>query len=658
MQGKVSKWARKAVKKSAGRKSSPEEYDFFELFINTNMQAHIAAETDQYAATSMADDIRAQVERANRHNQMQDSESDSDWEELPYTDSASETESESDGSSDDEMRAERKAARAKRRRELKQMEEGKFTRPWKPLGTCKWRLLAFIGILLTMGMVRQSVTAHFRKPPADEADLRVPSVLNWGLSHMDFEQTMRYLHFADNRKQIKDPEAEGYDKAYKVRAILKMFQSSCLSGWEPGKHLSIDEMMIRFKGRLGWRQYMKDKPIKYGIKLWGLCESKTGYLINFDIYCGKNGKKVQKGLAQVVVLALVTVVLTSWPKWAGGHLYMDNFYSSLTLFAALWALKIQACGTLRDKRKGLPEMDVTKKSAHDSYDWACLQNHAMHAVVGYWKDNKLTRFLTTIHNQDRHDHTRKRRKKDGGGDVTVTKPDAVKAYTEWMGGCDIGDQKRSYYDIRIKAYKWTHHVFFWMLDTAVVNAYELYVSYYEKDRKRYSQAKFRRRLLFQMKVRVHKMKKNKGIKRALSPTPRPTNEEVKTAKAKKSKTHKPVKGMMSWYDEATGSTHYCVQVPVAVRSRRRCKVCFNNARLANGRCTALAVPASAKLAQRKITWTCTESGASICKDHWADFHNPQAPCNCFKFNEGKFDRHTGAIVSRRDEELADEEMYV
>ena len=37
-----------------------------------------------------------------------------------------------------------------------------------------------------------------------------------------------------------------------------------------------------------------------------------------------------------------------------------------------------------------------------------------------------------------------------------------------------------------QAHKWTHHVFFWMLDTAIVNAYELYVSYYNKDRKRYN----------------------------------------------------------------------------------------------------------------------------------------------------------------------------
>ena len=44
-----------------------------------------------------------------------------------------------------------------------------------------------------------------------------------------------------------------------------------------------------------------------------------------------------------------------------------------------------------------------------------------------------------------------RKSKDGGGTVTVMKPVAVKEYTKYMDGCDVQDQKRSYYDIRVKA---------------------------------------------------------------------------------------------------------------------------------------------------------------------------------------------------------------
>lgn len=41
--------------------------------------------------------------------------------------------------------------------------------------------------------------------------------------------------------------------------------------------------------------YIKNKPTKFGIKVWVLAESCTGYTIDFDIYTGGkgNGKKKQ-----------------------------------------------------------------------------------------------------------------------------------------------------------------------------------------------------------------------------------------------------------------------------------------------------------------------------------------------------------------------------
>jgi len=41
------------------------------------------------------------------------------------------------------------------------------------------------------------------------------------------------------------------------------------------------------KGRLAFRQYMPDKPTKYGIKDFVLAESDTGYCLKFMTYTGK-----------------------------------------------------------------------------------------------------------------------------------------------------------------------------------------------------------------------------------------------------------------------------------------------------------------------------------------------------------------------------------
>ena len=47
--------------------------------------------------------------------------------------------------------------------------------------------------------------------------------------------------------------------------------------------VSVDERMVRSKNRLGIWQFIKNKPVKFGIKLWVLAEART---IDFEVYTG------------------------------------------------------------------------------------------------------------------------------------------------------------------------------------------------------------------------------------------------------------------------------------------------------------------------------------------------------------------------------------
>ena len=49
----------------------------------------------------------------------------------------------------------------------------------------------------------------------------------------------------------------------------------------------MDEAMIPFKGRVGFKQYMKDKPTKWGIKVFVLADAMDGYVKAFQVYTGK-----------------------------------------------------------------------------------------------------------------------------------------------------------------------------------------------------------------------------------------------------------------------------------------------------------------------------------------------------------------------------------
>ena len=47
--------------------------------------------------------------------------------------------------------------------------------------------------------------------------------------------------------------------------------------------------MIPFKGIIQFKQRMPLKPVKYGIKLFEVCESKTGYCMKFSVYLRNQG---------------------------------------------------------------------------------------------------------------------------------------------------------------------------------------------------------------------------------------------------------------------------------------------------------------------------------------------------------------------------------
>jgi hypothetical protein len=48
-----------------------------------------------------------------------------------------------------------------------------------------------------------------------------------------------------------------------------------------GYALAIDEMMKKFKGRSQRTHRMKNKPVKEGYNLYALCDTQTGYVVDF-----------------------------------------------------------------------------------------------------------------------------------------------------------------------------------------------------------------------------------------------------------------------------------------------------------------------------------------------------------------------------------------
>jgi len=61
-----------------------------------------------------------------------------------------------------------------------------------------------------------------------------------------------------------------------VNEIFDPFVLALREHFLPGQNLTVDEMLLRFRGRTKFRVYMKSKPGKYGMKVWVIVDSETG----------------------------------------------------------------------------------------------------------------------------------------------------------------------------------------------------------------------------------------------------------------------------------------------------------------------------------------------------------------------------------------------
>jgi len=123
---------------------------------------------------------------------------------------------------------------------------------------------------------------------------------------------------------------------WRVRTLFEIFKKNIKQFGFFETANAVDEMMVKFYGRLQIKQFIRNKPIRFGIKLWVLC-GKDGYLFDCDIYCGKNvnDEKLSKcALGSRVILNMLKGLLmtTVRRKLVDYHLYCDNFFTSPDLF--------------------------------------------------------------------------------------------------------------------------------------------------------------------------------------------------------------------------------------------------------------------------------------------------------------------------------------
>ena len=190
-------------------------------------------------------------------------------------------------------------------------------------------LCAYLGFMILMGIVRLPTLRDYWK----KDEVFHYSTLAKRIPRDRFLDLHRYLHFVDN-STLQPPRSPGYYKLGKVRPIINMI-SDCLA-------------KICLKGGSSLKQYMPQKPVKREIKCWVRADAVTGYVSAFEVYTGRKGDTVEKGLGANVVKSLCESIYHT-----KRHIHFDNF-SSVDLALDLLQNGLYSCGTLRSNKRGFP----------------------------------------------------------------------------------------------------------------------------------------------------------------------------------------------------------------------------------------------------------------------------------------------------------------
>jgi hypothetical protein len=251
-------------------------------------------------------------------------------------------------------------------------------------------MFLFLAIIVQMGHdIRDSlkdywtVTEQFRTPFYSKTTTRDT-----------FLHILRYLPFSNNQNST-DNNDPNYNKLWKIRRIFEMLNDVYSKYLAPTEHVTEDEVIVLYKGKVNFERHMPKKHKRFGIKIYKLCHM-SGYTYDVHVYLWK---KRTRSTADMTATHATVRHLTRKVEGHGHKLYLDNFFSSPDLLDDLTKRKINCCGTVRQNRKGMPRDLLPGNNRLKRGDILSRTRDDLTAMV--WRDKRDVHILQTctIHQQ-------------------------------------------------------------------------------------------------------------------------------------------------------------------------------------------------------------------------------------------------------------------
>ncbi len=97
-----------------------------------------------------------------------------------------------------------------------------------------------------------------------------------------FTQFLQLIHFENNETHVEN------DRLWKIWRVFTDLCNKFSTFLYPFQKLVIEESLVLFKGRLGFKQYIPSKRYRFVIKLFVLCDCETGMILDIIVYTGTN----------------------------------------------------------------------------------------------------------------------------------------------------------------------------------------------------------------------------------------------------------------------------------------------------------------------------------------------------------------------------------
>ncbi|XP_017764351.1 PREDICTED: piggyBac transposable element-derived protein 4-like [Eufriesea mexicana] len=229
----------------------------------------------------------------------------------------------------------------------------------------------------------------------------------------------------------------------KVSNFIDYIDDKFREHFTPDSEISIDEFIIKLKGKISFITYNPNKPNKWGIGIYVLSDARTGYIYAMLPYYGSVNTEClirpDFPVSSKIVLQVYQKLLNANPEAKGYHIFTDRYFTGIPLAEELSNLKCYLTGTIRTNRRYIPDM-MRKPALTTNNNVAASRSGDILLLA--WKDKRVVTILSSYDTSSIK--TVQRRRKEGGI-VSISKPNVIVKYNINMGGIDKTDQLASSY---------------------------------------------------------------------------------------------------------------------------------------------------------------------------------------------------------------------